>query len=209
VSLLALALLVPQGPHKLVTDNFLYVFKPGPTGPGMRAATGGRAAGGSSPWGAPPWRPLAWRTRAKGCRPETTRLRHQRTTPWGSPEIRDLWLSAAAVTLWRCGGLIARALTRKRQRLAVSEPCRAGRALLERFYEALVRGVCEFSECLGIVRAFTGSLAVVGILPARRSRAVPAASPALGVAFLRANLKKVDDEETAADACQHNRLGNA
>jgi hypothetical protein len=66
-------------------DKFLYVFKPGPTGPGMRAATGGRAAGGSSPWGAPPWRPLAWRTRAKGCRPETTRLRHQRRTPWGSP----------------------------------------------------------------------------------------------------------------------------
>ena len=75
MSLLALALLVPQGPHKLVTDNFLYVFKPGPTGPGMRAATEGRAGPPSAPASLPlQARPLAWRARANGCRPETTRL---------------------------------------------------------------------------------------------------------------------------------------
>jgi hypothetical protein len=45
-----------------------------------------------------------------------------------------------------------------------------------RFYEALVRGVCELSERLGIVRAFTGSLAVVGICP--RGAAEPSQQPA-------------------------------
>ena len=48
-------------------DKFLYVFKPGPTGPGKRAATAGPGSGatfGSSPEGssAPP--PLAWGARA-------------------------------------------------------------------------------------------------------------------------------------------------
>jgi hypothetical protein len=41
----------------LSPDNFLYVFKPGPSGARKRAATGGRAAGGSSPWGLLPGGP--------------------------------------------------------------------------------------------------------------------------------------------------------
>jgi hypothetical protein len=49
---------------------------------------------------------LAWRARAKGCRPETTRLVINERHPEGRGRVagtRDLWLSAATGRMWTSG----------------------------------------------------------------------------------------------------------